>query len=95
MGDLGKKLNQGVGSADIGVFADSLRRSLNRQMKAALQPEDRKALRRFSSTEVAELLRVSPSNLRNRHKDGSFPEVSHHMDVLDGIVLGAVGPGLD
>jgi chromosome partitioning protein len=75
MGDLGKKLNQGVGSADIGAFADSLAESLNRQMKAALQPEDRKALRRFSSTEVAELLRVSPSNLRNRHKDGSFPEV--------------------
>lgn len=75
MGDLGKKLNQGVGSADIGAFADRLAESLNRQMKAALQPEDRKALRRFSSTEVAELLRVSPSNLRNRHKDGSFPEV--------------------
>ena len=75
MGDLGKKLDQGVGSADIGAFADSLAESLNRQMKAALQPEDRKALRRFSSTEVAELLRVSPSNLRNRHKDGSFPEV--------------------
>lgn len=75
MGDLGKKLNQGVGSADIGAFADSLAESLNRQMKAALQPEDRKALRRFSSTEVAELLRVSPSNLRNRHKDGSFPDV--------------------
>jgi chromosome partitioning protein len=75
MGDQGKKLNQGVGSADIGAFADSLAESLNRQMKAALQPEDRKALRRFSSTEVAELLRVSPSNLRNRHKDGSFPEV--------------------
>lgn len=75
MGDLGKKLNQGVGSTDIGAFADSLAESLNRQMKAALQPEDRKALRRFSSTEVAELLRVSPSNLRNRHKDGSFPEV--------------------
>lgn len=75
MDDLGKKLNQGVGSADIGAFADSLAESLNRQMKAALQPENRKALRRFSSTEVAELLRVSPSNLRNRHKDGSFPEV--------------------
>ncbi len=75
MGDQGKKLNQGVGSADIGAFADSLAESLNRQMKATLQPEDRKALRRFSSTEVAELLRVSPSNLRNRHKDGSFPEV--------------------
>ena len=75
MSDLGGKLNQGVSSTDIGAYADSLAESLNRQMKAALQPEDRKSLRRFSSTEVAELLRVSPSNLRNRHKDGSFPEV--------------------
>lgn len=75
MSDLGKRINQGVSSADIGTYADNLAESLNRQMKAALQPEERKILRRFSSTEVAELLRVSPSNLRNRHKDGSFPEV--------------------
>ena len=47
-------------------------------MKIAFEPEERKSLRRFSSTEVAGLLRVSPSNLRNRHKDGSFPEV--HTD---------------
>jgi chromosome partitioning protein len=44
-------------------------------MAASIQPEERKSLRRFSSTEVAELLRVSTSNLRNRHEDGSFPEV--------------------
>ena len=75
MTDRGMKLNRGVGTADIGAFADSLAESLNRQMRAAFQPEERKSLRRFSSTEVAELLRVSPSNLRNRHKDGSFPEV--------------------
>lgn len=75
MDDRTSKLNQGIGSSDIGAFADSLAESLDRQMKAAFKPEDRKALRRFSSTEVAELLRVSPSNLRNRHKDGSFPEV--------------------
>ena len=75
MNDRAKILNQGVGSSDIGTFADNLAESLDRQMKAAFKPEDRKALRRFSSTEVAELLRVSPSNLRNRHKDGSFPEV--------------------
>ena len=75
MTERGIKLNRGVGTADIGAFADSLAESLNRQMRAAFQPEERKSLRRFSSTEVAELLRVSPSNLRNRHKDGSFPEV--------------------
>ena len=75
MTERGMNLNRGVGTADIGAFADSLAESLNRQMRAAFQPEERKSLRRFSSTEVAELLRVSPSNLRNRHKDGSFPEV--------------------
>ncbi|MFV0411026.1 MAG: AAA family ATPase, partial [Paracoccus sp. (in: a-proteobacteria)] len=69
---------QGIGSRDIGAFADSLAESLDRQMKVAFEPEERKSLRRFSSAEVAELLRVSTSNLRNRHKDGSFPEV--HTD---------------
>jgi len=69
---------QGIGSSDIGAFADNLAESLDRQMKIAFEPEERKSLRRFSSTEVASLLRVSTSNLRNRHKDGSFPEV--HTD---------------
>lgn len=64
-----------IGSQEIGAFADNLAESLDRQMKTSFQPEDRKTLRRFSSSEVAEILRVSPSNLRNRHKDGSFPEV--------------------
>jgi len=69
---------RGIGSGDIGRFADSLAESLDRQMRIAFAPEERKHLRRFSSTEVAEILRVSTSNLRNRHKDGSFPEV--HTD---------------
>ena len=60
MTERGMNLNRGVGTADIGAFADSLAESLNRQMRAAFQPEERKSLRRFSSTEVAELLRVSP-----------------------------------
>ena len=64
----------GMGSSDIGRFADNLAASLDRQMRASFEPELRKTLRRFSSTEVAEILRVSTSNLRNRHKDGSFPE---------------------
>ena len=58
MNDRSKALHQGVGSSDIGAFADSLAESLDRQMKVSFQPEDRKALRRFSSTEVAELLRT-------------------------------------
>lgn len=65
----------GLGSSDIGRFADNLAASLDRQMRVSFEPELRKTLRRFSSTEVAEILRVSTSNLRNRHKDGSFPEV--------------------
>ncbi|MAQ42831.1 MAG: plasmid partitioning protein RepA, partial [Mesonia sp.] len=44
---------QGIGSSDIGAFADSLAESLDRQMKVAFEPEERKSLRRFSSTEVA------------------------------------------
>ncbi|WP_353620660.1 MerR family transcriptional regulator [Paracoccus sediminicola] len=47
-------------------------------MKVAFDPEERKSLRRFSATEAAEVLRVSTSNLRNRHKDGSFADV--HAD---------------
>lgn len=78
MDDRNTGYTQGIGSSDIGAFADSLAESLDRQMKVAYEPEERKTLRRFSSTEVAELLRVSTSNLRNRHKDGSFPEV--HTD---------------
>ena len=86
-----------IGSSDIGAFADSLADSLDRQMKIAYEPDNRKSLRRFSSTEVAGLLRVSTSNLRNRHKDGSFPDVftdnrghrfytSEEVDELRGIL---------
>ena len=66
MTERGMNLNRGVGTADIGAFADSLAESLNRQMRAAFQPEERKSLRRFSSTEVAELLRVSRLCCTNR-----------------------------
>ena len=78
MDDRTAEMMQGIGSTDIGAFADNLAESLDRQMKIAFEPEQRKSLRRFSSTEVASVLRVSTSNLRNRHKDGSFPEV--HTD---------------
>jgi len=78
MNDVNSGSTQGLGSLEIGQFADSLAESLDRQMRIAFEPEDRKNLRRFSSTEVAEILRVSTSNLRNRHKDGSFPDV--HTD---------------
>ena len=75
MNDQGTRFTRGMGSADIGAFADNLAASLDRQMKLVFEPGIRKTMRRFSSPEVAELLRVSTSNLRNRHKDGSFPEV--------------------
>lgn len=51
---------QGIGSADIGAFADNLAESLDRQMKIAFEPEVRKSLRRFSSTEVAVLAARKP-----------------------------------
>lgn len=75
MNDHNLSSTPGIGSSDIGRFADNLAESLNRQMRIAFEPEERKHLRRFSSTEVAEILRVSTSSLRNRHKDGSFPEI--------------------
>ena len=76
---------QGIGSSDIGAFADNLAESLDRQMKIAFEPEERKSLRRFSSTEVASLLRVSTSNLRNRHKDGEALSIRsiNHSGVID------------
>lgn len=68
-----------VDTDQIGAFADSLAASLQRQMKNMWKPEENKTLRLFSSKEVSDMLRVSPSNLRTRHKDGSFPEV--HTDI--------------
>jgi chromosome partitioning protein len=56
---------QGIGSSDIGAFADNLAESLDRQMKIAFEPEERKSLRRFSSTEVAGLLRVTAKRVRH------------------------------
>ncbi len=64
-----------VGAMDIGIYADSLADSLDRQMKLAYRPENGKKLRKFGAREVAELLRMSPSNLRTKHLDGTFPEV--------------------
>lgn len=75
MVDRGSTARTAIGSDQIGKFADSLAESLDRQMKIAFKPEERKSLRRFNSAEVAGVLRASTSNLRNRHKDGSFPDV--------------------
>ncbi|WGW05969.1 plasmid partitioning protein RepA [Tropicibacter oceani] len=105
MNDLTERAVQGVGSDHIGAFADNLASSLDKQMKISMQPDLRKSLRRFGSGEVAEILRVSPSNLRNRHKDGSFPEVytdarghrfysAEEIDTLRGI-LGRTGKNSD
>lgn len=68
-------IQTGVGAKEIGTYADSLAESLDRAMRLAYRPEDGKTLRNFSAREVAELLRMSPSNLRTRHIDGTLPEV--------------------
>lgn len=70
-----KQATNRIDTNQIGVFADNLATSLQRQMKNMWKPEEKKTLRRFSSKEVSDMLRVSPSNLRTRHKDGSFPDV--------------------
>ena len=64
-----------VGIGSISRYADALARSLDEEMRKAYQPTERKSLRRFNVSEVAELTGISPSNFRVRHKDGSFPEV--------------------
>lgn len=44
-------------------------------MRNSFQPDSQKKLRKFTAAEVSELTRISMSNLRTRHQDGSFPEV--------------------
>jgi chromosome partitioning protein len=64
-----------VGIGSISRYADALAKSLDEEMRKAYQPTERKTLRRFNVSEVAELTGISPSNFRVRHKEGSFPEV--------------------
>ncbi|MTH61736.1 plasmid partitioning protein RepA [Paracoccus litorisediminis] len=69
-------------SDDLGVdvdmishYSDVLAASLDQEMRRAYRPTERKTLRKFTAGEVSEYTGITASNLRTRHKDGSFPEV--------------------
>lgn len=55
--------------------AERLSDALKHISKLFLAPQEEKTLRSFSSSEVAELLRVSDGYLRKAHFDGRIPEV--------------------
>lgn len=55
--------------------AKLLSEALERMSKLFLAPEEEKTLRRFTSAEVAELLRVSDGYLRKAHFDNKIPDV--------------------
>lgn len=55
--------------------AERLSDALKHMSKLFLAPQEEKTLRSFSSSEVAELLRVSDGYLRKAHFDGRIPEV--------------------
>lgn len=55
--------------------AKLLSEALERMSKLFLAPKEEKTLRRFTSSEVAELLRVSDGYLRKAHFDNKIPDV--------------------
>lgn len=55
--------------------ADRLSEALHNMSKLFLAPKEEKSLRRFTTAEVAELLRVSDGYLRKAHFDGRIPDV--------------------
>ncbi|MCL4067504.1 plasmid partitioning protein RepA [Pseudomonas sp. GX19020] len=59
--------------------AHRLSEALERMSKLFLAPKEEKALRSFTSSEVAELLRVSDGYLRKAHFDGKIPEVEQGL----------------
>ncbi|QUS37418.1 plasmid partitioning protein RepA [Falsirhodobacter algicola] len=68
-------LERSFNSDRISQFAESLAHSLDRQMKNAFRPEERKMLRLFSAREVSELTGISISNLNTRLADDpDFPQ---------------------
>lgn len=66
----------GVDVDMISHFSDILAASLDHEMRRAYRPSERKTLRKFTAGEVTELTGITASNLRTRHKDGSFPDVA-------------------
>lgn len=68
-------LRRDFDSDRISEFAEKLATSLDRQMKNAFRPEERKTLRLFSAREVCELTNISASNLNTRLADDpDFPQ---------------------
>ncbi|RRH76122.1 plasmid partitioning protein RepA [Falsigemmobacter faecalis] len=65
----------GVGAETLNRYAEALAASLDEEMRKAYRPTERKTLRKFTVSEVADMTGISASNLRQRHNDGSFPEV--------------------
>lgn len=59
----------------ISRYADRLARSLDEEMRKAYQPTEKKVLRKFSVAEVSEMTGLPTSTIRNKHADGTFPEV--------------------
>ncbi len=55
-------------------MSERLHTALTTHLSQAYAPDERKALRLFSATEVAELLGVTGQFLRKGHSDGSLPE---------------------
>ncbi len=77
MNDLSKRAHQALG-VDVGMisrYSDILAASLDQEMRRIYSPSDAKSLRKFTAGEVSEFTGITASNLRTRHKDGSFPEV--------------------
>lgn len=72
------KLEERVLGVDVDLisrYSDILAASLDQEMRRIYSPSEQKSLRKFSAGEVTELTGITASNLRTRHKDGSFPEV--------------------
>ncbi|TPE47005.1 plasmid partitioning protein RepA [Amaricoccus solimangrovi] len=71
----------GVGALGVDVntisrYSDILAASLDHEMRRIYSPSEQKFLRKFSAGEVSEVTGITASNLRTRHKDGSFPDVA-------------------
>lgn len=64
-----------ITTESIGRYADALAKSLDEEMRKAYAPTERKTLRRFTSNEAAEFIGMTANNMRQRHNEGSFPEV--------------------
>ena len=74
-GPIGADASGGISAETLSRYAEALATSLDEEMRKAYRPTERKSLRKFTVSEVAEMTGISTANLRQRHNDGSFPEV--------------------